>query len=225
LGIQTRLFDADFHGQLEPHDLEPANMAVVPPQVPKISRDETMAFLTTAGLATLDRAVLFGRRGFFLMGKPGNEFGIFDDAIVLISPTSFVTYNANTDPSVRRDKVAILRPGRWKYKPGTHNKSKPVDKQYPALIQAAEVTVFRPGTESVAAGTKSDLGLCRGGGEWSGLFGINIHRGGNNTTSSEGCQTIYRPQWDAFLAQTQMEMKRHNQDLIEYFLTDADQNR
>ena len=200
-------------------------MPVVPPKVPQISRDEAMEFLNAAGLDTLDRAVLFGRRGFFIdMGERGNDFGVFDDAIVLISPTSFVTYNANTDPSVRRDKVAILRPGRWKYKPGIHNRNKPVDKRYPALIQNDEVTVFRPGTEAVPAGTRSELGLCRGDGEWQGWFGINIHRGGNNTTSSEGCQTIYRPQWDAFLTQTHMEMKRHNQDAIDYFLTESDQD-
>ena len=193
---------------------------VVPPQLPEISRDQAAEFLRTAGLASIDKAVLFGRRGYFAdFNEPGNEFGIFDDAIVLISPTTFATYNANTDPSVKKPRVAVLQPGRWTYKVGTHNLSKPKDKQYRALVQAGEVEVFRPDTESDARGTKSELGHCQGDGKWRGWFGVNIHRGGLNTTGSEGCQTIYKPQWDAFLAQTEMEMKRHSQASIDYYLT------
>jgi hypothetical protein len=194
---------------------------VVPPRVPAISRDQAIAFLADAGLPSIDKAVLMGRRGFFVdMGAPGNDFGIYDDGIVLISPTAFVTYNANTDPSIKRPRVAILQPGRWTYQLGTHNRSKPVDKQYRALIQAGEVIVFRPNTETTAADTSDDsLGRHLGDGRWRGWFGCNIHRGGFNTTGSEGCQTIYKPQWDAFLSQTEMEMKRYNQKTIEYFLT------
>ncbi|HEU4994261.1 MAG TPA: hypothetical protein VFT29_05550 [Gemmatimonadaceae bacterium] len=194
---------------------------VVPPKVPAITRDQATAFLVEAGLPAVDKAVLLGRRGFFVdMGAPGNDFGIYDDGIVLVSPTAFITYNANTDPSVKRPRVAILQPGRWTYQPGIHNRSKPVDRQYRALIQAGEVTVFRPDTEATPAGTNdASLGRCLGGGKWRGWFGANIHRGGLNTTGSEGCQTIYKPQWDAFLAQAEMEMKRYNQKTIEYFLT------
>jgi len=195
---------------------------IVPPKVPSITRDETIAFLSAAGLPAVDRAVLFGRRGYFAdFGAPGNDFGAYDDGIVLISPTAFVTYNANTDPSVKKPKVAVLQPGRWTYKLGTHNRTKPVAQQYRALVQACEVTVFRPGTEATTAGTSSPLGLCQGGGRWRGWFGVNIHRGGFTTTGSEGCQTIYKPQWDAFLAQTEMEMKRYGQETIDYLLTEG----
>lgn len=193
---------------------------IVPPKVPAITREQATTFLVAAGLATLDKAELLGRRGFFAaMGEPGNDFGIYDDGIVLISPAALVTYNANTDPSVKRPRVAILQPGRWTYDLGTHNRTKPVEKQYRALVQAGEVIVFRPGTEKVAAGTVSSLGRCLGNGRWQGWFGTNIHRGGFTTTGSEGCQTIYKPQWDAFLAQTEMEMKRYGQKRIGYFLT------
>ena len=194
---------------------------VVPPKVPAISREQTLAFLAAAGLPAVDKAVLLGRRGFFVdMGEPGNDFGIFDDGIVLISPSAFVTYNANTDPSIKRPRVAILQPGRWRYELGTHNRTKPVEKQYRALIQAGEVIVFRPGTEDNAPGTNdSSLGRCLGGGRWQGWFGTNIHRGGLNTTGSEGCQTIYKAQYDAFLSQTEMEMKRYGQKTIDYYLT------
>ena len=37
---------------------------------------------------------------------------------------------------------------------------------------------------------------------------INIHRGGNTTTSSEGCQTIPPRQWDTFIAQVDTLAKR-----------------
>src|SRR5688572_11999123 len=96
--------------------------AIVPSQIPQITREETIELLSEAGLARLDRAVLLGRRGYFgNIGAPGNDYGIYDDGIVLISPTAFVAYNANTDPSIMRPKVAVLRPGRWAYKVGTHN--------------------------------------------------------------------------------------------------------
>jgi lysozyme len=194
---------------------------IVPPKVPQISREQTLAFLTAAGLPNIDRAVLLGRRGFFIeMGDAGNDFGVYDDGIVLISPTAFVTYNANTDPSVKKPKVAVLQPGRWTYELGTHNRNKPVELQYRALIQAREVVVFRPDTESVANGSNDpSMGSCLGEGKWRGWFGVNIHRGGFTTTGSEGCQTIYKPQWDAFLAQTEMEMKRYAQKTIDYYLT------
>lgn len=195
-------------------------MRIVPSQAPQVTRDETIELLAEAGLEVLDRAVLLGLRGYFAnFGVPGNDVGIYDDGIVLISPTAFVAYNANTDPSATRSKVAVLQPGRWLYKVGTHNINKPPEKRYRALVQAGSVDVFRPQTESTPKGTNSTLGACQGDGVWRGWFGINIHRGGVNTTSSEGCQTIYRLQWDAFLAQTEAEMKRHGQKTIEYCLT------
>jgi lysozyme len=52
---------------------------------------------------------------------------------------------------------------------------------------------------------------------WPGVA-INIHRGGHNTTSSLGCQTIPPSQWDAFYAAVSGEMKRYNLKTIPYVL-------
>ena len=52
---------------------------------------------------------------------------------------------------------------------------------------------------------------------------INIHRGGRNGTSSEGCQTIPPSQWDAFYSSLSGEMKRHGVSTFPYLLiTDTD---
>ena len=49
---------------------------------------------------------------------------------------------------------------------------------------------------------------------------INIHRGGYNTTSSLGCQTIHPSQWEAFIALAYLEMDRAGQKTIPYLLVE-----
>jgi lysozyme len=165
-----------------------------------------VALLVAHGIS--DEFALLGRRGYYrdTMGEPGkNDRGIYDDAMILVTPTAYITYNANADPSIRRPRVAVLVAGVWSYRIGIHNISKSKDRQYKALVQAAEVTVRRD--QSITE---------------SGWFGINIHRGGWNTTSSLGCQTIYPPQWDSFIATVELEMKRHARKRIPYVLTERD---
>lgn len=150
-----------------------------------------------------DSVALVGIRGYFRnsMGKPGqNDVGLYDDAIVLISPTAFVTFNANTDPSKQSPAVATLAPGVHRYRKGKHGISR--GPGYPA---------FRPAT----AGEK--LPVTRGGKPSVGVA-INIHKGGINSTSSEGCQTIVPDQWAAFQNLAYAEMDRHKQATIPYLL-------
>lgn len=159
---------------------------------------------------------LLGRRGYYrdTMGKPGkNDRGIYDDAIFLVTPTVFASFNANVDPSSSRQGVAALKAGVYRYKIGTHGLSKPKSQRYRALIQADEVTVMRDDiADRDHDGPEEDRGF----------FGINIHRGGYTTTSSLGCQTIHPDQWAAFIALVESEMKRHGVTTIPYLLTERE---
>lgn len=176
---------------------------MIPGNRPAWTRERTEAVLDVHGIT--DTVCLLGVRGYFRdsMGAVGrNDIGIYDDALFIVSPTTFASFNANTDPSVTRPRVATLVPGVWRYKVGIHGLSKPKDRRYTALVQADEVTVDRHG---VAA-------------DDTGFFGINIHRGAAASTSSLGCQTIHPSQWEAFIALVQAELKRYGQSTLPYLL-------
>jgi lysozyme len=160
----------------------------------------------------LEQPLLVGVRGYFRrsMGAGDNALGLYDDAMFLLSPATFAAFNANVDPSRLRPRMATLALGLWRYKPGIHNQSKdPVEHpHYRALVQAAPVTVNRQPDEHHAA-------------VWAdtGYFGINIHKGGYTTTSSEGCQTIHPDQWDEFMPAVDAELARYGARDLAYFLT------
>jgi len=170
-----------------------------------MARAAALALLNRLGIDA-QAPTLLGRRGYYrnTMGVPGeNDRGIYDDAMLLVSPTAFVTFNANTDPTRAGGHLAVLVPGVYTYKLGIHGLSRPADQRYEALVQAGPVTVQRDD-----------------GKRETGWFGINIHRGGYTTTSSEGCQTIWPEQWDAFRELVKSEMRRFNMSTITYALTE-----
>ena len=177
--------------------------AMRPPARPELSRALAEELLAAHGVT--DRVALLGRRGYYRdsMGRAGvNERGIYDDAIALVSPTEYRTFTANTDPSVTRPGMAVLVPGVYRYKVGIHGITKPPARRYPALVQAASVTIQRDG------GIRA-----------TGWFGINIHRGSVHSTSSEGCQTIHPDQWAEFIALVEQELERHRCRDLPYVLT------
>jgi len=167
-------------------------MSNVPSARPRMTEAELTTKLKPLGLMARDQLFVVGVRGYYrdTMGKPGvNDRGIYDDAVFIVAPgLHFSAYNGNTDPSAyRKGKgtdagkgMATLKPGLWRaHKFGAH-------KGYPALIQiGGQVTVTRDGDPPY---------------DDAGWFGINIHKGGRNTTSSEGCQTIHPDQWASFMA-------------------------
>lgn len=172
-----------------------------PRSKPHMSQAELDSKVAALGLErTRHPFVVAGIRGYYrnLLGAPGvNDRGIYDDALFLSSPLGFASYNGNTDPSrVRQGRgtgagkgMAVLQPGLWlAHRFGLHRG------KYLALVQTGgPVTVLRDGDPPYPD---------------TGLFGINIHRGGWNTTSSLGCQTIHPAQWPAFIALAQDLAKR-----------------
>ncbi|MFZ1688707.1 MAG: hypothetical protein WAU70_14860 [Flavobacteriales bacterium] len=177
---------------------------ILPSSRPQQERAKTEATLQANGV--VDGFALIGVRGYYLksMGAADkNDRGIYDDAILLLTPSAYITFNANCDPSLFRPHIATLKTGKWMYKIGIHGMSKPPSRRYKALVQAAQVVVQRDGAA-----------------DERGFFGINIHRGSRNSTSSLGCQTIHPDQWEAFIALVEGEMKRAGRKEIPYVLTE-----
>lgn len=181
---------------------------MIPPNRPQLTREALFERIRNTHPAwTPPPFFVAGIRGYYRdsMGAVGrNDRGIYDDALFVVSPHAFAAYNANTDPSVSRPRIAVLEPGIWPcYQFDVHGGSVP----HPAICQRkGPVTVRRDG-----------VGLD------TGMFGINIHRGGVRGTSSEGCQTIPPKQWEGAYALAKGEAirvfgNRWNRETITYVL-------
>lgn len=189
-------------------------MSIFPATKPKLSQDEVLKIIKKSGVDSSKYPVcLVAIRGYYLnsMGKAGqNDRGLYDDAFFWVTPNGMMSFNGNTDPSsVRKGKgtgkskgMAQLVDGVWYYKTGIHNGSVP----HPAFRQADKVTVKRDGIDQDYFET--------------GWFGINIHRGGNKSTSSLGCQTVPPAQWNAFKELGYGELKRFKQAVFPYILVE-----
>lgn len=194
---------------------------IVPATKPRMSYGDLVSLLRAKVGLDPDRDKVFvaGVRGYYRdsMGERGrNDIGIYDDAIFLVSPAFFGSYNGNTDPSKRRKGrgrghekgMASLNTGLWRVHRFDRHSGK-----YLALCQrAGPVTVTRDGIVENYADT--------------GMFGINIHNGGWRTTSSLGCQTIHPTQWQSFIASAQDQAQRYHgaawqNTVIPYALVDA----
>lgn len=154
------------------------------PQLPSPDIRKVLKHYRVEGIA------LLGVRGYFekSMGNPDkNDRGIYDDAMFLACSDHCERFNANTDPSIYRKRIATLMPGVYEYETGFHGITKP--NPYPAIRQRGVVVVQR-----------DDVGVDRG------HFAINIHKGSKGSTSSEGCQTIHPSQWDEFIGSVYREL-------------------
>jgi len=174
---------------------------MVPKSRPQMKHDELRAKIAAAGVNIADHPLLIvGIRGYYedAMGAPGkNDRGIYDDAIFIDAPGFFAAFNGNTDPSAYRKGrgtgagkgMASLKPGFYQaHQCGLHKG------KYEALVQTGgPVTVIRDGDPPYPD---------------TGHFGINIHRGGFGTTSSEGCQTVHPSQYADFIASVHDLVKR-----------------
>lgn len=177
-------------------------MQILPGRRPQWPEKRVRGLIQDHGVQ--DRVVLVGVRGYYLdtMGAKGvNDRKMYDDAVFLVAPGVFRSFNANTDPGAFRPGIATLLPGVWRYKVGVHGISKPPAKRYLALVQADAVRIVRDG-----------------GGEHRGFFGINIHKGSRLSVSSEGCQTIWPGQWGEFLELVRAQLIVQSQSVVPYVL-------
>lgn len=156
-----------------------------------------------------------------------NKIGVYDDAIFLITPDAVLGFNGNTDPSRLLPGVAQLVPGTYYYKKGIHglhhlDLTKSAQKDaldeavrsgrdissltYWAFRQDSDVTVMRSGDSNPHTDNANNR------------FWIDIHRGGYNTTSSAGCQTVHPDQWNEFKTKGYAAMDNYNELRIPYVL-------
>jgi hypothetical protein len=171
---------------------------------PKLSRQDVESLLRAKGVT--DKVALVGIRGYYLdsMGKRGaNDRGMYDDAIFVVSPRRFAAFRANTDPSIYRAGIATLKTGVHRYYKGKHKGL------YWALrLVGEQAPVMRDGQ----TGTKTGIAL-------------NIHKGGNRSTGSLGCQTLMPSDWDEFIEMVYDEMDAYGQKQVPYLLVDEVERR
>jgi lysozyme len=174
---------------------------------PRLARAEAEAIIARHGIDA--PVVLIGIRGYYreTMGRPGaNDRGIYDDAMIVVTPDHYATFNANTDPSRQKPGIASLVPGVHKYRKGKHGISR--GPGYNALRPATpgeQLPVTRDGIREARPGVA-----------------INIHRGGITSTSSAGCQTIWPAQYAEFIALVYREMTKHDVATVPYILIEAE---
>lgn len=172
---------------------------------------------------------LFGVRGYRSqsMGPTkGNDVGIYDDALFMVSPSKFIPQNGNTDPSRLGwnpgvgKPFAVLQPGVWYFRRGPHKGKVPALRQC-TDEEASALGIPRDGEflveRSYGPGNKSNFK------EW-GYFAINMHPGGASGTSSWGCQTIPREDAEDFLLAVWDESKRLKVNAIPYILIEGPVN-
>lgn len=147
-----------------------------------------------------------------------NRRGVYDDAIFVITEDGdFAAFNANVDPTTqfKTGRASMVANQVIWYRPGLHGISR--KNPYPAFRQASVVVVVRDG------GTGNGTPI--GGGQFKDRpnkrFWINLHRGGKNTTSSAGCQTIPPDQWGAARDLIKLYLKRYQVAEFPYMLLDG----
>ena len=149
-------------------------------KVPQLPEGEILKILDANNVDMSEAAVL-ALPGYWLdsMGKKGvNDRMTWDDAIIAYHPhQGFLRYQGNTDPNGYRKGygtaedtkgMATLKNGVWRFGTGRHRGKK-------AFRQCMPFTVRRDGNPPY---------------DDTGWFAIDLHAGGENSTSSLGCQTL-----------------------------------
>lgn len=172
-------------------------MSIIPASRPRLSRCEAEQIIEDHKVES--ELAIVAVRGYYgkMFAPDGNNRGVYDDALFVVSPDAFVAFNANCDPSVKKAGIATLKCGKYDCVKWRHRG------RYHAL-QIIRDVVTRDGKT----------------GEDVGRHGINIHYGSERATWSEGCQTLPKSQYDAFVKLVYAEMERRSLKTVPYILID-----
>lgn len=222
--------------------------AATPDRTPELGLPEARALLAARDVT--DAVALIGVRGFFgAMGQsPGNDPGVYDDAVFLVTPGACRGFLFNTDPTRFEPPNVTLKAGLWRYKPGNHNPPSRGSVPYKALVHKGNLVWVTVYPKSLADyrifGALPNVGLPElgtidayhvamhnrepesrvltdGSIEWPMREHINIHRGGAEDTGSKGCQTVHPSMWDDFIDSVYGKLREHRQPDIPYLLIEA----
>lgn len=174
---------------------------MMPKSRPQLTPSQLQKILGPA--LAVNPVVLVAVRGYYLdsMGKPGvNDRGIYDDAVFVVSPTTFTSFNFNVDPSIHRPGIASILPGVHWFRRGRHG----ISRDRPG--KTVSYPAFRPASpnERLPVSRDGEVGRSKRDG-----VATNIHKGSRSSTSSEGCLTVPPAQWEEFYHLVGSEMKRH----------------
>lgn len=173
-------------------------------------------------------AYFFAVRGYWpkTMGPtPGNDPGVYDDAIFFATADGsvFRAEQANTDPSRygwnagASKPMAVLNTGIWHFRRGAHKNKTPAFRQMTsdeAKLLGAPNNGYFSVTRTYAIGDPRNY-------QQAGYYAINIHPGGINGTSSEGCQTFPRSVATKVLQLAWDTTKNLNMKIVPYILVDG----
>lgn len=127
-----------------------------------------------------------------LLGIRNPKINFYDDELAVYSrgANAVASFNFNADPSaylLRGEPKAILKKGVHFYRISYHKINTPARRRF-ALRPATEGERLPVWRRSANGKLTSSVGIA-----------IDIHDGGDDSTWSEGCQTIYRSQYQEFL--------------------------
>jgi hypothetical protein len=144
-----------------------------------LSKQELFTVLSHYGANPKKAAVLFVRGG----SDGQNDYNKYDDECFVWTGTDEVKrYLANCDPtSSSTSKAQLVTENVYYFSPGKHHILSPAPRGYAAFRQYGDYVYSRIRQ-----------------GRFRGNVGINMHRGGEYTTSSLGCLTIRPEDWAEF---------------------------
>lgn len=175
--------------------------------------------------------MVFADRAYYrhTMGAPdANDFGIYDDSAWIVTPNQVIAFNWNVDPSRAGWNPSLGKPyanletGLWPFVKGQHKGLGPAWRQ-PYDEQARELGLDRYFIDDRKQGefkverSVPERNICF---EDEGYHAINIHWGGENGTSSWGCQTCPPDQWLEFQSLTYKLTALAGQKWLPYVLAE-----